>query len=139
MNGGDGMTKGRYFCSLCQKNHNYNSKKGKEHLEYKVEKYNICPVCGFNNPTNIVICWRCGEPIGEDLIELAKEITPNTTNLQDAILRTLKGMRRAKTSTIAKKMQVDTRVIVRPLVNLRKKDMVKSKQGIDELIWTIKR
>jgi len=139
MNGGNGTTKGRYFCSLCQKNHNYNSKKGKEHIEHKVEKYKICSVCGFENPSNIVICWRCGECIDNDLNELMEEITPNTTNLQDAILKVLREIKRAKTSTIAKKLQVDTRVIVRPLVDLRKKGLVKSKQGVDELIWTIKR
>ena len=31
-----------------------------------------CPKCGYNNVTDIVICWRCGECVNERIVELSK-------------------------------------------------------------------
>jgi len=125
-----------YYCPVCERNHQEGSKVGKEHKKYANLKK--CPNCGSWMPSNIIICWYCGECIDETILNLSESLTPKMTNLQRAVFRTIKKLRKAKTSTIAREMQVDTKVIIRPLIDLRKKGMIKSRQGKTEMIWTRK-
>jgi hypothetical protein len=124
----------RYHCTKCDKNHNDTSKKGIAHLEFAKTEH-ICPTCGYKLDGNIVICWYCGECVNDQINAVVEKDKVPTTPLQDAVLRALKTLRRAKTSTIAKKLQVNTNVITPTLVSLRKKGLVKSKDGATEKVW----
>ena len=126
----------RYYCTKCEGNHNKTSKKGIAHIEFKRVDDKICPNCGLKLNSNIVICWRCGECVDEHIAEVANKDKPKTTNLENAVLKALTSLRRARTSTIARKLQTSVKVVVPTLVSLRKKGLVKSKDGATEKVWT---
>lgn len=129
-----------YRCSKCEKDHRYNSDIGKKHLKFKEESVlTKCDGCGKEIPEWLDICWYCGVFRNKRIKELIDDLDENmvdTTELQDEIMEQIRKSRRISTTKLAEKLSRDKRGLMRSLDGLRKKGLVKFKEGKNDKIWS---